>query len=57
MAGRVVRTLVDGDLSAGPHAVTWRGRTDQGAVASSGLYFYKLRTADTTITRKMTLLK
>lgn len=57
MAGRVVRTLVDGDLPAGPHTVTWRGRTDAGAVASSGLYFYKLRTAETVLTRKMTLLK
>ena len=42
--GRLVRTLLDGDLAAGPHAVTWDGRGSDGRAVSSGTYLYRLRT-------------
>jgi hypothetical protein len=42
-SGRVVRRLVDATWSAGPHAVQWDGRTDQGARAPSGIYLYVLK--------------
>ena len=57
LEGRVVRTLVDGRVESGIHTVTWRGGDDQGARVASGLYFYRLVTADGTMTKKMTLLK
>ena len=44
--GRLVRTLLEGDLAAGPHAVTWDGRGTDGRIAASGTYLYRLRTAD-----------
>ena len=55
--GRKVRTLVDGHLSAGTHSVTWNGRTGEGAMAASGIYFYRLETGEVTATRQMLLLK
>jgi len=57
LAGRTVRTLVDGRREAGTHAVTWRGESDSGARAPSGTYFYRLETGGNVLTRKMTLLK
>jgi len=57
LAGRVVRTLVDEQLAAGAHAVTWHGLDDKGAQAASGTYFYRLDMHGDVVTRKMTLLK
>jgi len=37
--GRVVRTLADGALTAGEHALSWNGRDDAGRVVASGVYF------------------
>ena len=52
IVGQRVTTLIDGDLEAGRHEVTW----DAGQV-SSGVYFYRLTARDYTATRKMMLLK
>jgi hypothetical protein len=52
LLGQKVATLVDGNMPAGHHSVTWDAST-----ASSGIYFYKLTTADFTETKRMTLLK
>ena len=40
--GRHVRTLVDGDLRAGDHQVTWDGRDDDGVALGTGLYLCRL---------------
>ncbi len=50
--GELVSTLVNGVVSAGTHEVTW-----SGANLPSGIYFYKLETADFTQTKKMLLVK
>ena len=44
-AGRVVRTLVDSQVEAGPHASVWDGASDAGSRAASGVYFLKMKTA------------
>jgi hypothetical protein len=41
-AGKLVRTLTDARLSAGPHAMYWDGRNDDGRRLSAGTYFIKL---------------
>ncbi|MBT3316964.1 T9SS type A sorting domain-containing protein [bacterium] len=56
-AGRLVRTLISGELDAGTHFVTWNGKTDNGNITASGVYFYRLDTERKSITRKMLLLK
>jgi hypothetical protein len=50
--GQCVQTLVDERQSAGEHSVLW---TSSGF--SSGIYLYRLQTAEATVTRKMVLLK
>ena len=57
VTGRSVRTLVDGRLTAGPHAVPWDGRDDLRRPVSSGVYYCRLECGAGTVTRKMVLLK
>ena len=57
VAGRLVRTLVDGATPAGRHAVQWNGRNAEGERVGSGVYFCTMSAADYRSTRKMLLLK
>ena len=52
MAGHQVATLVDGNLPAGSHSVTF-----DGSDLSSGIYFYMMQAGNFTDTHKMVLVK
>jgi len=55
--GQKIRTLVNKDMEAGQHSVLWTGINDRNRAVGAGVYFYRLQTADATITRKMLFLK
>ncbi|RLC56113.1 MAG: hypothetical protein DRH89_06365, partial [Candidatus Cloacimonadota bacterium] len=55
--GQKVKTLVNDDLEVGKHTILWNGKDDSGKSVSSGIYFYKMKTAKYTSTRKMILMK
>lgn len=56
VAGRLVRTLVDGPRPAGSQHTVWDGRTDEGVPAGGGIYFVRLRTdAAQVVTRTVRL--
>ncbi|UCF79685.1 MAG: T9SS type A sorting domain-containing protein, partial [Candidatus Eiseniibacteriota bacterium] len=55
VTGRVVRTLVSGDLTPGQHSVSWNGMSDRGERVSSGVYFYELRTPVDVATGKLVM--
>ena len=58
VAGRVVRTLVESRLRAGSgQSAKWDGLDATGNPVASGVYFYRLVTADHDETRKMVLMK
>lgn len=57
VAGRVVRTLVDGVIPAGSHVAEWDGRDDGGRPLSSGLYFYGMKAGAYQSQKRMTMLK
>lgn len=42
--GRLVHTLVNRSLAAGPHSTTWNGLDSRGRSVASGTYFYRLTT-------------
>ena len=56
-SGRLVRVLVDKEKSAGRHTVTWNGGDTSDHELPSGIYFYRLQTGESTLTRKMIFLR
>ncbi len=57
LRGRLVRTLVRGDLEPGKRMVHWDGRDERGCSVPSGLYLYRLDTPEFTSTRRMLLVR
>ncbi len=55
--GRMIRTLVNGYRTAGPHTMIWDGTDDQGRGVSSGRYFARMRAGSWTSTANVTILK
>jgi aminopeptidase N len=55
--GALLRTLVNGERPAGTQEVRWNGADERGASLPSGIYFYRLTTGSTEISRKMILLR
>ena len=42
ISGRLVRTLAERDWPAGHHSVEWNGRSDDGRLAASGVYYCRM---------------
>ncbi len=58
LQGRLVRTLLPQQfLGAGAHEVTIDGLSDQGIRLSSGVYFYRVSTADGVTEGSINVLK
>jgi len=57
VAGRLVRTLVDGEVDPGYHSVVWDGRDSNGVEVGSGVYFCRMEAKGFDDTTKMVLLK
>jgi len=57
VAGRRVKTLVDGVLPAGRHELSWRGQDDSGHDVGSGVYFLRMEAGAFTQNVKMTLVR
>ncbi len=57
VSGRRIARLVDSVQEEGMHEEKWYGWNKEGAVVSSGVYFYKLRAGKKRITKKMILLR
>ena len=55
--GRLVKTLVEGQLEAGVHQVVWDGTDASGSQVATGVYMYRLTAGDRVETRKMSLVK
>ena len=53
VSGRLVRTLINGELGAGEHSVQWDRTQADGTPVPGGLYFYRLETSNQVMTRKM----
>jgi len=57
LLGTKITTLLNEEMIAGRHAITWNAVDRNGRKIPSGIYFYHIRTNDFTKTNKMLLLK
>ncbi len=55
--GQEVKTLVDAIEPAGERAVVWNGTTNQERMASSGVYFYRLKAGNFVDVKKLVFLR
>ncbi len=57
LTGKLVRTLVEGELPAGEQTISWDGRDRQGGLVANGIYFYELVVGNKIKRSKMTLVR
>ncbi len=57
VAGRHVRTVVDGPVAAGYNEVVWDGRDNSGKRVASGVYLYRMSAGDFESKKMMVVLK
>ncbi len=55
--GQGVKSLVSGTMTAGNHQLVWDGRNNLGQEVPAGVYYYQLKSASFSETRKMLLIK
>ena len=55
--GRLVRTLLNDEMPTGYHVVTWTGQDDAGRSVASGLYYFRLSTAQGALQRTTVVLR
>ncbi|MFH2034812.1 MAG: T9SS type A sorting domain-containing protein, partial [Candidatus Zixiibacteriota bacterium] len=57
LLGEKVMTLIDREMTAGVHSISWNGEDENGIKIGSGIYFYRLNSGQYEQSRKMILLK
>jgi len=55
VSGQLVKTMIDGEYTAGVHTATWDGKLSSGQAAAPGIYLYKLQVGNSIETKKMKL--
>ncbi|MBU1633750.1 T9SS type A sorting domain-containing protein [bacterium] len=57
LTGREVKTLVNRVVAPGKYTAVWDGRSENGRLASTGVYFYVFKSSSFNKVRKMVLIK
>lgn len=55
--GQKVSVLFDGMMQPGINSITWDSRDDNGQAVATGIYFYRIKTEQIILTKKMLLLR
>jgi len=55
--GQKIKSLVHDIFLNGSHRVVWNGTNDDNQAVGSGVYFYRIKTNENTVTKKMILIK
>ena len=55
--GQLIRTLISDEITPGPQRVLWDGTDSHGHRVATGIYLYRLETADFVAHRKMVLVR
>jgi hypothetical protein len=57
VTGRLVRRLVDQEMAAGEHVLSWDGRGENGSRAAGSVYFVRLEIGDFRQTERIVLMR
>jgi hypothetical protein len=57
LGGRLIKQLLNENLSPGSHSVTWDATNESGSRVEGGYYFYKIKSGGSFKTEKMILLQ
>ena len=57
LKGQLVKTILNGNVEAGNKEIVWNGTDTQNNSVASGVYFYRIKTSNQTINKKMVLQK
>ena len=57
VAGQLMKTLVDEIQQAGTHIISWDGADDKGVAVSSGVYLCILQVGNSSVSRKISLIR
>ena len=57
VAGRLIRTLVEGTQDVGSHELKWDGADDNRARSPSGVYFYRLQADNWSSERRLVVIQ
>ncbi len=55
--GQLINTLLDEETKAGVHNIVWNGKDEKGKRVASGIYFSRINTRNSSLTKKMILMK
>lgn len=55
--GREIQTLVNDNIFAGSHLISWNGKDSNGYDAASGVYLYSIRFNNIVLNKKMLLIR
>ena len=55
--GRLVKNLMSGNLGAGTYNIDWNGKNAKGLSVAGGVYFYSITSGESSIIKKMSLIK
>jgi flagellar hook assembly protein FlgD len=57
LKGQLVATVLDAEMAAGKHNISWKGKDYRGQSVASGLYFIRVQSGQYCSTRKAILMK
>ena len=57
LKGQVVKDILNSDLPTGYHKYIWNGRDQHGKACASGIYYYRMESADYQCVKKMILMQ
>ncbi len=57
LTGRQIHTVVSREFTAGTHSVSWLGNDGSGSSVTSGIYFVRVWTQGSTVTKKVVLTR
>ena len=55
VSGRIIATLIDGQVLAGRHTAAWKGAPAEGGRIAAGLYFCRMQAGEFTETRRVVI--